>query len=124
MAVWASDELDKIGSADELQIQSSRQDGSLREPVTIWVVRLGDDLYVRSVKGRESWWFRGTQDQGKGHIQAGGVEKDVTFVEPGDSVDARLDAAYRSKYGHYDARFVDPTVTPMAQSATLMLVPR
>ncbi len=124
MGAWTSDELDRIGRADELQIESSRQDGSLRKPVTIWVVRLGDDLYVRSVNGRESWWFRGTQDQGKGRIQAGGVEKDVTFVEPDDSVDADLDAAFRSKYGHYDARFVDPTVTPMAQAATLKLLPQ
>lgn len=124
MTVWTSDELDKIGRADELQIQSSRQDGSLRKPVTIWVVRLGDDLYVRSVKGRESWWFRGTQDQGKGRILAGGVEKDVTFVEPDESFNADLDAAYRSKYGHYDARFVDPMVAPPAQSAALRLVPR
>jgi len=124
MAVWSSDELEKIGTADELQIQSTRQDGSLRKRVTIWVVRLGDDLYVRSVRGREGWWFRGTQDQGKGRVEAGGVEKDVSFVEPDDSVDADLDAAYRLKYGHYDAQYFDPVVAPPAKSATLKLVPR
>ena len=45
------------------------------KPVTIWVVRLGDDLYVRSVNGRTSAWFRGTQVRHEGHIQAGGVEQ-------------------------------------------------
>src|SRR4051812_33231532 len=104
MTEWTSDDLDKIGRADELQIESSRQDGSLRKPVTIWVVRVANDLYVRSVNGRESGWFRGTQDQGKGRIRAGGVEKEVTFVEPDDSVGSDLDAAFRSKYGHYDAK--------------------
>ncbi len=48
MAKWTSDELDKIGAADELELAPLRRNGTLRNPVTIWVVRLGDDLYVRS----------------------------------------------------------------------------
>ena len=61
MATWSKDELDTIGSADELQIAPLRRDGTLRKPVTIWVVRIGDDLYVRSYRGRGGAWFRGTQ---------------------------------------------------------------
>jgi hypothetical protein len=48
MTAWTSDELSKIGAAEELQIASLRRDGTLRKPVTIWVVPHGDDLYVRS----------------------------------------------------------------------------
>src|SRR5262245_9737260 len=59
----------------------TRPDGTLRKPVTIWVVRLGNELYVRSGYGRTSTWFRGTQDRHEGHIHAGGVDKDVRFVE-------------------------------------------
>jgi hypothetical protein len=124
MAAWTSDELDKIGTADELQIQSLRSDGTLRKPVTIWVVRDGDDLYVRSVKGRGSFWFRGTQDRHEGHIQSGGVEKDVTFDDAEDDILGELDNAYRTKYRRYDARFVDPLMVPDARAATLRLVPR
>jgi hypothetical protein len=51
MATWTNEDLDKIAAADELQIASARRDGTLRKPVTIWVVRHGDDLYVRSVTG-------------------------------------------------------------------------
>ena len=40
MATWTRDELSKIEKADELQIASLRRDGTLRNPVTIWVVRL------------------------------------------------------------------------------------
>lgn len=53
MTTWTNDELTKIGAAEELEIASRRRDGTLRNPVTIWVVRHGDDLYVRSVNGRE-----------------------------------------------------------------------
>jgi hypothetical protein len=124
MTRWSGDELDRIAAADELQIASLRGDGTLRRPVTIWVVRLGDDLYVRSVYGRTSGWFRGTQDRHEGHVRAGGVGKDVRFVDGGDDVDDQIDAAYRNKYRRYDARFVDPVLTPEARAATIKLVPR
>ena len=77
-------------------------DGTLRKPVIIWVVRLGDDLYVRSVNGRTSGWFRGVQTRHEGRIRAGGVEKDVTFVEETDpEINDQIDAAYAAKYRRY-----------------------
>ena len=99
MTAWTSEELSKIEAADELE--SLRGDGRLRGPTTIWVVRLGDDLYVRSVNGRTAAWFRATQDRHEGRIRAGGVEKDVTFVDADRGIDDAIDAAYRTKYRRY-----------------------
>ena len=124
MTAWTSDELDKIAGAEELQIASIRRDGTLRNPVTIWVVRHGDDLYVRSGYGRTSSWFRGTQDRHEGHIRAGGVDRDVTFVDVDPDINDQIDAAYRTKYHRYTARFVIPMVSPEARAATIKLVPR
>jgi hypothetical protein len=125
MTKWTSDELTKIAAADELQIAPLRRDGRPRDPVTIWVVRDGDDVYVRSFRGRESSWFRGTQARHEGHIRADGVDKDVTFVEESDpGAGDRIDAAYRAKYRRYSASFVGPIVAPAARAATLKLVPR
>jgi hypothetical protein len=123
MAAWTSDELDKIAAADELELASAKRDGTLRKPVTIWVVRHGDDLYVRSWRGRSSKWFRGSQDRHEGHIRAGGVDKDVAFAEV-DEVNDEIDAAYRAKYDRYDATYVDPMVGPEARAATIKLMPR
>jgi hypothetical protein len=93
--------------------------------VTIWVVRDGDDVYVRSYRGRESSWFRGAQARHEGHIRAGGVDRDVTFVAETDpAAGDRIDAAYRAKYRRYSASYVDPMVAPAARAATLKLVPR
>lgn len=75
MTMWTSDELDKIGRAEELEIVSLRSDGTLTKPVTIWIVRYGDDLYVRSVNGRTAAWFRGTQVRHEGRIEAGALPK-------------------------------------------------
>ncbi len=125
MANWTSDELNTIGKVEELQIASVRGDGTLRKPVTIWVVRLGNDLYVRSVNGRSGAWFRGAQIRHAGRIHAGGIEKDVTFVEePDPDINAQIDAAYRAKYRGYAANIVGSIVTPEARSATIKLFPR
>jgi hypothetical protein len=125
MTAWTSDELNKIGNAEELQIASLRRDGTLRKPVTIWVVRVGDDLYIRSVHGRGSGWFRGTQVRHEGHIRAGGVDKDVTFMEETDvSINEQIDVAYRTKYRRYAASIINSTLTPEARAATLKLIPR
>jgi hypothetical protein len=124
MTAWTSDELDKIASAEELEIASLRRDGALRKPRTIWVVRVGDDLYVRSVNGRGSGWFRGVQTRYEGHIRAGGVEKDVTLVEDDSDVNDRIDDAYRAKYGRYAVSIISHITGPEARSATLKLAPR
>jgi hypothetical protein len=125
MANWTRDELDTIGKADELQIVTVRGDGTKRKPVTIWVVRVGDDLYVRSGYGDRAAWYRGTQSRRDGHITAGGVAKDVRFEEAADpALNDGIDAAYRSKYLHHGAQWVDPMVAAAARSTTIKLVPR
>jgi len=124
LSASTSTELGKIGRTDELEIQSRRRDGTLRTPVTIWVARVGDDLFVRSVNGRESGWFRGTQERHEGRIKAGGVKKDVTFEDADPSVNEDVDRAYREKYRRYAASIVKTVLTPQARAATLRLVPR
>jgi hypothetical protein len=123
MPTWTSDELDQIGAAEELDLASMRHDGTLRRPVTMWVVRDGDDLYVRSVNGRRSSWFRGAQSRHEARIHAGGVEKDVELVETDNEGDA-VDAAYEAKYGRRYPTIVPSIVATQARAATLKLVPR
>lgn len=124
MTTWTGDELNTIGIADELEIEPRRRDGRLRKPVTIWGVRVGDDLYVRSYRGHGGVWFRAAQVSHEGRIQAGGVEKDVTFVEETDpGINDQIDAGYRTKYGHYP-QYVAPMLAPEARSTTIRLVPR
>jgi hypothetical protein len=123
MPVWTNEELTRIGTATELQIASRRRDGTLRNPRTIWVVRVGDDLFVRSMYGRAGGWFPGTQVRHEGHIWAGGVDKDVTFAEADPNLNDQIDAAYRDKYRRYGPNIIGGVVNPEARAATIKLVP-
>lgn len=124
MNTWTSDELKRIENADELRIASLRSDGTLRKQVIIWVVRIGNDLYVRAVNGRTSPWFRGTQTCHAGTISSGGVEKHVSFLdETNPDVNNQIDSAYREKYRRYPKEYVDACLTPAARAATLKLMP-
>ena len=124
MTIWTSDELNKIAAAEELQIASVRRNGTLRKPVTVWVVRHGDDLYVRSAYGRTSRWFRGIQDRYEGYIRAGGVDVDVTFLDADPEINDQIDGAYRAKYRRFPATYVNHIVSPEAPATTIKLVPR
>ena len=124
MSEWTADELNTVGAAEELQIAALRPDGSLRPYTTIWVVRVGDDLYVRSYRGRGGAWFRSVQQWPEGHIRAGGADRDVTFSEPTGADQDAIDQAYRSKYARYASSYVEPMVSPDARAATLQLIAR
>ena len=124
MTGWSAQELDAIGRADELEVASYRPDGTLRPAVTIWTVRSGDDVYIRSAYGPDNGWFRRAKASGSGRVRAGGVEKDVRFEEPDGDVHAGLDAAYHAKYDRYGPRIVGSVVGPALVGATLRVVPR
>ena len=124
MSTWTSEELSRIGAAEELELASLRRDGTLRPYVTMWVVRAGDDLYVRSAYGPNNPWFRRAKASGAGRIRADGLEREVTFAEPVPGAQAAIDTAYHSKYDRYGPKIVGTVVSPDAGAVTIMLVPR
>jgi hypothetical protein len=124
MSAWTADELALIGKAEELAISSSRPDGTLRPFITIWVVRSGDELYVRSAYGHENGWYRRALESGEGRIRAGGVERDVSFEDPGPAVVEDLHKAYHAKYDRHGPAIVGTVVSVEAAASTLRLVPR
>jgi hypothetical protein len=127
MTGWAPADLGKVGRTDELHVSSIRPDGSDRPFVTIWAVRAGEHVYVRSAYGADNPWYRRAVRSGAGRVRVGGVDQPVTFtrIDPADTaVQDAVDAAYHAKYDRYGARIVGSVVGDVARRSTLRLDPR
>lgn len=124
MTTWTNEDLNRVGEAEELQLASVRNDGTLRPYVTMWVVRVGDDLYVRSAHGPDNPWYRRAKASGAGRIRAGGVERHVTFADAAPGTHPAIDAAYHAKYDRYGPAIVGSVVGAKAAPVTIRLVPR
>jgi hypothetical protein len=126
MSTWSSEDLARIGAADELRIAPGHPDGSPERYTPIWVVRVGDDLYVRSWHGKRGGWYRNALATHSARLRAGGVERDVTLTDAGDATDTPhegIDREYRTKYARYDPTYVETMTGRTARAATLRLDP-
>jgi hypothetical protein len=125
MPAWKPKDLTRIADSDEITVTTTNENGSVRSPVTVWVVRDGHELYVRSFKGGAGAWYRSVSARPQGRITAGGVENDVSF-EPADdgALNDTLDAAYREKYERFGAEYIDPMTSDAARGTTRRLEPR
>lgn len=122
MSGWTDDELHRFGGTTELQLASRRTDGTLRDSTTMWVVRVGDDLYVRSAGGPDRPWYQHALASRRGRIRSGGFERDAAFEAADAGVHDAIDAAYHAKYDRYGPGPVGSVTGPDARAVTIRLV--
>jgi hypothetical protein len=122
--VTSADDVVEIGNATELQLASRRGEGTLGPYTTMWVVRVDDDVYVRSAGGPGRAWYRHALASGIGRIRAGGFEANVVFEDASATADHdATDAAYHAKYDRYGPGPVGHVTGRDAHSVTVRLVP-
>jgi hypothetical protein len=120
---WSADELCKIAEADDLYISPFRNDGvTYGTPTWIWSVAVDGALYVRGYNGQNSRWYQAAVRQKAGRIIAAGMTKEVTFDPVEDSINDRIDNAYRAKYR--GSQYLNPMIGARARSATVKVMPR
>ncbi len=122
MAHWTNSELDAMGDANLMVLDTAQPDGTPRKPIIVWAVRVGDEVFLRSVRGTDGSWYRAIQAQPVGRIQSGGVDRAVRFEPVAEAPAAAIDVAYRTKYGRGSA--VDSITSPAAQATTVRLTPQ
>jgi hypothetical protein len=85
-------------------------------------VAVDDDLYVRSWKGEAGNWYRRARRHGTGIVVAHGQQHQVRFTATdGPGMKARIDEAYRSKYGN--SSYTQAMIRPPATSTTMHIDP-
>lgn len=118
---WTAAQLDRIGSSEELQITSYYESGALRPWTTVWVVRVDDDLYIRSAYGESGGWYRHAMHTRGARVRARGVETDVTLHPTTDPVtNDRVSRAYEAKYRDHPTA-LEPMLAPAAANTTLRM---
>jgi hypothetical protein len=99
---WTPEQLAGIDAARELEIAVRRADGALGPWTPIWVVRVRDDVYVRTWYRRDTGWFGLALRTRRASVRVPGVEAGVRIEDVGvgpSELRADVDAAYRDKYG-------------------------
>lgn len=121
MTTWTPAELALVDRTHELDITTTRPDGTRRPATPIWVVRVGEQVYVRSYRGAAGAWFRHALTDGLAQVRLGSLERNVQVRLDGAAPAARIDAAYRSKYG--ENTYTNAMLAPDAVASTLRLDP-
>ena len=91
----------------------------------IWMVRVGDDVFVRAAHGTATGWNRRAHEAGAGHVSVGSaIDRDATF-EPADrALDQAISDAYDAKYDRrYPRQYIDPVVSAASLPTTLRVIP-
>ncbi len=123
MSAWSQDDLDRLGGASEVELSSVRRDGTLSRARTVWIVRVGDQLYLRSVNGPDGAWYRLTRAFHQGRIEARGVVRDVAWVDVDAAGQPDVDAGYARKYQGATSAIAHIT-SPLARATTMRVEPR
>ncbi|MGH3265158.1 MAG: DUF2255 family protein [Trebonia sp.] len=121
MTTWDHEDLEALAAAAEIDIAVPNSDGTVGRATTIWIVRVGDDIYVRSYRGPNGSWYGSARRAGHGTVRTDRLERAVTFDADHDTKPTVIDAAYRAKYGR--SSYIDAMVTPGAAATTLRLLP-
>jgi len=132
---WSTEQLQLLDAAVELNIAVPRPDGALGRWTTVWVVCVGQGVFVRSWHRRETGWFgRRAVTTGRARISATSLVTDVAVVDLGRTGDRsgeepqlqgelfdEVDSAYRTKYGAFGDATVGAVVSAHARVTTLRL---
>jgi hypothetical protein len=123
---WKLETLAALGDAVEVDVTPITPDGSRRPSRTIWSIRVGDELYVRSWKGRRAAWFQDALAAGQGElaVTGGGASQQVTFeeVDATAPVQTQISATYLTKYAADG--YADSMNEQGPLESTLRLLPR
>jgi hypothetical protein len=121
---WTPQQLESIGASTELVISVRDEHGRFRRPTPIWVVCVGEGVYVRTWYRRSDGWFGHAVQSHRARIQVAGVDAEVAVVDISETHPERradIDETYRTKYARYGRSTVEQMVSDSAASTTLEL---
>ena len=105
----------RLAQAQEIQLERQRSGAMVPgQRTTIWVVGVGDDLYIRSVRGPAGRWYQAITANPTATVHLDGQRIAVRAIPvTDDATIERVSEAYRRKYRN------DPSMPTMVCDDTL-----
>ncbi|MFL5628724.1 MAG: nitroreductase/quinone reductase family protein [Ktedonobacteraceae bacterium] len=114
--------LNQLANAEEIEIETRSAAGRTHR-TTIWVVVDDNNVYVRSVRGRNGRWYQEVTANPDAAIHVDGRRLEVHAVPVTDeALIARVSNSYLRKY--HGSPFVNSVVREEVLPTTLRLEPR
>jgi len=108
----------------EVRIETRRGEGAPEHRTTIWVVVVGGEAFVRSVRGPRGRWYQEISAHPEGALHAGNQRISVRAVSAtDDSTVEAVSEAIRSKYGRTSPGSTQAMLSPETLPTTLKLLP-
>jgi hypothetical protein len=118
-AAFGADVLDALRDREEVGIRTS---GNPRRPVTIWIVVVEGEVFVRSVRGPRGKWYLAAKADGEARLVLDRREVPVRVTAVTDSV--AVDAVSRAILSKYAASpYAKTMVSDETVPTTLRLDP-
>lgn len=113
----------RLAQAEEIQLERQRPGTNTPGPrTTIWVVVVGDEVFVRSVRGPMGRWFQAIKANPTAAVHIDGQRIPVRAVPVSDDATlTRVSDAYRQKYR--TSPYLPPLLRDETVPTTLRLEP-
>ncbi len=113
-AAFAPAIVQKVATAEEVDIETSPSPDKRSKPVTIWIVVADGQVYVRSVRGPAGKWWRNLTARPTGTLHVEGQALPVRAIPVADLAEIqRVSDAFATKYAK------SPYMPPMLAAETL-----
>jgi hypothetical protein len=113
--------LNQLANAEEIRLETHSLTGRTHRTI-VWVAVEGQDVYVRSVRGRQGRWYQEFTANPHGAVEVEGEHLAVQAVPVTDEATiSRVSDAYLRKYRQ--SPYVNSIVEPRTLPTTLRLDP-
>lgn len=116
--------LSTLETIEEIELETTTPDGGRTHRTIIWVVTVGDQVFVRSVNGSAARWYREARQTPDLILHAGDESIPVTAVLAADPGSVqRVSDAFKAKYARRSAASTASMLQPHTLETTMRLEP-
>jgi hypothetical protein len=116
--------LDRMRDTREIRLQTTSLHGTATHRTIIWIVTVGDEAFIRSVRGPAGRWYREARERPEVvvHVEGESIPATAVLANDSETIETVSDA-FTAKYGKRSPSTAS-MLRPHTLETTLRLEPR